>query len=328
MKALGLVPIAGATVASLVLSSCGTAAPSGGVVPWSALTASPTTTTTTTTTTLAPAAPCHSSHLETRLGRGGAGLGNELTVVVFTNTGPLCQLSGYPDLEGQTGTREWRLLRVRKDGTYFGGLNGTDLATGRSGLLLLGTSVGCNALNSPSQSQNLANQRLATYNTIRVLLPHGGGGAGVTGVHLDVACGLDESQLGVRPPTPGVVEPRPGSVASLTATASLPTTLSAGTTLSYVVTLHNPTATEVAFTPCPNFTEAIFVAPNVKGAKPKVRTFALNCARAAPVAAHGSERFAMKLVLPPSTQASLAKFAWSLDTGSGPYIGRAIEVEP
>ena len=328
MKTLGLVRIAVVAIASLTLSSCGTPTPSGGVVPWSALTASPTTTTTTTTTTLVRATPCRSGHLRTRLGRGGAGLGNELTVVVFTNTGPLCQLSGYPDLEGQTGTHQWRPLQVRKDGTYFGSLNGTDLATGRSGLLLLGTSEGCNALNSPSQSQNLDNERAATYNTIRVLLPLGGGGAGVSGVHLDVACGLDESQLGVRPPTPGVVEPPPGSVASLTATATLPAALRAATTLSYVVTLHNPTATEVTFTPCPNFTEAIFVAPNVKGAKPEVRTFELNCAQAAPVTPHGSERFAMELVIPPSTRASLAKFAWSLDTGSGPSIGRAVEVQP
>ncbi|MHB8334404.1 MAG: DUF4232 domain-containing protein [Acidimicrobiales bacterium] len=328
MKVLGLGRIAGATVAALALSSCGTAGLSGSVVPWSTLTASPTMTTTTTTTTLVRAAPCRSSQMETRLGRGSVGLGNELTVVVFTNTGPLCRLSGYPNLEGQTATHQWRPLRVRKNGTYFGGLNGTDLATGQSGLLFLGTSATCNALNSPSQARNHANERAFTYDTIRVLVPHDGGSAGVNGAHLDVACGLDESQLGVRPPTPGTVEPRPGSVASLTATASLPTTIRAGTTLSYVVTLHNPTTTEVTFTPCPNFTEAIFIAPNVTGAKPRVRNFALNCAQAVPVAPHGSERFAMELVIPPSTQASLAKFAWSLDTGSGPYIGRAEEVEP
>ena len=328
MKVFGLARVVGATVAALALSSCGTARLSGSVVPWSALTASPTTTSTTTTTTLVSAAPCRSSQLETRPGRGGVGLGNELTVVVFTNTGPLCRLSGYPNLEGETATHQWRPLGVRKSGTYFGGLNGTDLATGRSGLLLLGTSATCNALNSPSPARNLANERAFTYDTIRVLLPHGGGTASVNGVHLDVACGLAESQLGIRPPTPGTAEPRPGSVASLTATASLPATIRSGTTLSYVVTLHNPTTTAVTFAPCPNFTEAIFITPNVKGAKPRVRNFALNCAQAASVAPHGSERFAMELVIPPSTQASLAKFAWSLDTGNGPYIGRPVEVEP
>lgn len=315
-------------VASVVLSSCGTATTAGGVVPWSPLTAVATTTSTTTTTTLASAPPCRAGQLRARLGRGGVGLGNDETRIVFTNFGPLCRLSGYPNLEGQGATPQWRPLRVRKNGTYFGDLNAADIAPGRNGLLLLGTSMSCNALNTPSQSQIVATERAFTYRAIRILLPMHHGTVGVNHVNLDVACGLDESRLGVLPPTPQSVQPRPGSVASLLASASLPSVLHAGTTLDYVVTLRNPTKTSVAFAPCPNFTESIFLVPNVKGARPEVRTFALNCAEATSVTPHQTERFAMRLTIPRSSQSSYAKFGWSLDTGSGPYIGRGIRVVP
>ncbi|MGC8511139.1 MAG: DUF4232 domain-containing protein [Acidimicrobiales bacterium] len=274
------------------------------------------------------APPCRASQLRARLGRGGSGLGNEETVVVLTNTGPICRLSGYPNLEGETTTPQWRSLRVRLNGTYFGDLNAANIAPGRSGLLLLGTSVTCNALNTPSPAQMAANERADTYRTIRILLPGHHGTVVVHQISLDVACGLDESHLGTRPPEPRVVPPRPGSVASLSASVSLPSVLRSPTTLSYVVALHNPNSTAVAFAPCPNVTEEIFLAPNVQGARPEVRTFALNCADATPVAPHGTERFAMELKVPRSPHRSDAKFGWSLDTGSGPDIGRAIEVLP
>lgn len=251
-----------------------------------------------------------------------------MTVVVLTNVGPICRLSGYPNLEGETTTPAWRPVRVRKNGTYFGDLIAANVAPGRRGLLLLGTSVTCNVLNEPSQSQVAANERAFTYRAIRILLPQRGGTIGVNHVSLDVACGLDESHLGVRPPEPNTAPPRPGSVASLIASASLPAALRSQTTLSYVVALHNPNSTAVAFTPCPNFTEEIFVAPDAKGAQPDVKTFELNCADATPVAPHGTERFAMELAIPRAPHRSQAKFGWSLDTGSGPYIGRALEVLP
>ncbi len=315
-------------VTSVALSACGATRGSGGVVPWAALAPSPTTATTSSTTTAPKAPPCRARQLRARLGRGEAGLGNEETVVVLTNVGPLCRLSGYPDLEGQTTSPRWRPIRVRKIGTYFGDLNATNVAPGRSGLLLLGTSVTCNALNAPSQSRVAAHERAFTYRAIRIMLPGHQGTVSVTRISLDVACGLDESHLGARPPQSSTAPPRPGTVATLSASVSLPTALRSLTTLSYVVALHNPSATAVAFAPCPNVTEEIFLAPSAKGARPDVRTFALNCADAAPVAPHGTERFAMELKIPRSLHRTQAKFAWALDTGSGPFFGRAIRVLP
>ena len=327
MRADRLVPMVVIGVAAVTLSSCG-AASSGGVVPWAALPASPTTTTVPSTTTLPAAPACRASQFRARVGRGGVGLGNDLTTIVLTNTGPRCRLSGYPDLERPSATQGWRPLQVRKTGTYFGDLNAANVATGRSGLLLLGTSVGCNALNSPSEAQILANERAFTYHALRVVFANRRGVVGVNRLNLDVACGLEESHLGVRPPTSDVSVAPPGSVGSLLATVTLPRSLRAGTTIRYVVSLRNPTGKTVRFTPCPNFTESIFLAPGVKGTRPEAHTYALNCAQATPVPPHGTERFAMALTIPYLARSSLAKFGWSLDTDVGPFAGRAITVLP
>ncbi len=327
MRADRLVPMVVIGVAAVTLSSCG-AASSGGVVPWAALPASPTTTTVPSTTTLPAAPACRASQFRARIGRGGVGLGNDLTTIVLTNTGPRCRLSGYPDLERPSATQGWRPLQVRKTGTYFGDLNAANVATGRNGLLLLGTSVGCNALNSPSEAQILANERAFTYHALRVVFANRRGVVGVNRLNLDVACGLEESHLGVRPPTSDVSVAPPGSVGSLLATVTLPRSLRAGTTIRYVVSLRNPTGTTVRFTPCPNFTESIFLAPGVKGTRPEAHTYALNCAQATPVPPHGTERFAMALTIPYSARSSLVKFGWSLDTDVGPFAGRAITVLP
>ena len=327
MRADRLVPMVVIGVAAVTLSSCG-AASSGGVVPWAALPASPTTTTVPSTTTLPAAPACRASQFRARVGRGGVGLGNDLTTIVLTNTGPRCRLSGYPDLERPSATQGWRPLQVRKTGTYFGDLNAANVATGRNGLLLLGTSVGCNALNSPSEAQILANERAFTYHALRVVFANRRGVVGVNRLNLDVACGLEESHLGVRPPTSDVSVAPPGSVGSLLATVTLPRSLRAGTTIRYVVSLRNPTGKTVRFTPCPNFTESIFLAPGVKGTRPEAHTYALNCAQATPVPPHGTERFAMALTIPYSARSSLVKFGWSLDTDVGPFAGRAITVLP
>ena len=327
MRADRLVHVVVIGVAAVALSSCGTTSP-GGVVPWAALSASPTTTTVPSTTTLPDAPACRASQFRARVGRGGVGLGNDLTTIVLTNTGPLCRLSGYPNLEGLSATQGWRPLQVRKTGTYFGDLNAANVATGRSGLLLLGTSVSCNALNSPSEAQILANERAFTYHAIRVVFANRRGTVGVNHLDLDVACGLEESHLGVWPPTSGVTVAPPGSVGVLLATVTLPRSLRAGTTMHYVVTLRNPTKTAVHFTPCPNFTEFIFLAPDVNGTRPEAHTYALNCAQATPVSPHDTERFAMELTIPYSARSSLAKFGWSLDTDVGPFAGRAITVLP
>lgn len=312
--------------AALALSSCSSApARTATLVPWLAL-APVATTTTTTSTTLALAPPCTAEHLRATTGQGGAGLGNELSVIVLTNTGPTCRLGGYPDLYGSTPTRPAGMVPVRKTGTYFGNLMPADLGPRQHGELLLGTGEACPALNEPSQAQDQAHQRADTYHGLTIVLAHGRGSLRAPGVSVDVACGLTESRLGVQEPTPGELSSPPGSPQSLEANVTLPLSTNSATTLRYVVALHNPSHTTVTWTRCPNYTETILTTPEVGGSQRFSRTYHLNCQAAASVRPGHTETFAMRFPIGAARRSSQAKFSWQLDTGNGPYAGRVLLV--
>ncbi len=314
-------------VASLGLSSCATSTVQRtSSIPWLSLPALSTTTTTSTTTTLAPARPCIARNLKAAAGQGGAGLGNDLSVVLFTNVGPTCRLSGYPDLMGSTATHGPALLTVGKNGTYFGDLIPANLTHGQRGHLLLGTADGCNALNEPSQSLDMANVRADTYHAVTVLLPGDNGSIVVDHVTFDVACGLDESQLGVRPPTAGEINAPPGSLASLQSSTSKPAKAQFGTVMRYTVTLFNPTSKTVVWQRCPNYTELVLTTPDIGKSRRFSRTYELNCAQAKNIPPGHSDTFTMELPLGRAQRSSEAKFSWELDTGYGPYSGRGLYV--
>jgi hypothetical protein len=313
-------------VASLGLSSCAPSpAKRTSTVAWLSLSPLSTTTTTTTTTTLAPARPCVARDLRASVGQGGAGLGNESSVLIFTNTGPLCRLSGYPNLLGHTATHGPALISVHKTGTYFGNLIPSDLAPDHPGELLLGTAEGCNALNEPSQSMDAANARANTYHAVTVLLPRNSGSVVFNKVTFDVACGLDESQLGVQPPTASEISAPAGSPASLQASNSMPTTVRSGKDLTYSVILTNPTNKTVTWQRCPNYTEVILTT-KVGDSRRFSHTYELNCDQAKNIAPGHSDTFTMDFPLGKVQETSEAKFLWELDTGDGPYSGRGIDV--
>ncbi len=314
-------------IAALVLSSCfSSPSKTASLVPWLALAPSPTTTTTTTTTTLAPAPPCLARQLRASIGQGGAGLSNEVAVVVLTNIGATCRVSGYPDLVGRTVVRPLGPLAVHKSGTYFGNLIPANLLTGQRGKLLLGTDVACTALNEPSQALNLAHERSDTYHSVTIVLPNGAGSLTVPRITFDVACGLDESELGVEAPTPRQYSAPPGSPQSLEASVTMPKSIRSGTMLRYVVSLYNPDGKTVAWTSCPNYTEDLLVTPQEVGARPVTHTYGLNCAQAKSVRPKHTVTFVMELPIKKTDGSSEAKFLWQLDTGNGPYSGRAVLV--
>ncbi len=319
---LGVIAV---TLAALGLSSCSSGpSKTDTLVPWVALAATSTTTTTTTTTTLASAPACLATQLRASMGRGGAGLGNDLTVVVFTNTGGACRLSGYPDLVGQRVTGTPVLLRARKTGTYFGNLVPTDLATRGRGELLLGTADGCTALNEPSQAEDAGHARADTYASLKVILPNGVGSLSVDHISLDVACGLDESQLGTQPPTPGEVNAPPGSPQSLEAGVTVPRRVKSGTTMRYVVALYNPDRRVVTWEYCPNYTELVLTTPSAGRSRTFSRTYQLNCAQAKSVGPKRTVTFVMELPIGKIRGSSEAKFSWQLGTGYGPYAGHSV----
>ena len=153
----------------------------------------------TSTTTLATGPACEAATLRAAAKGGGAGLGNDLEIVVVTNVGrATCWVGGYPSLVGikPSGARE--PLAVAH-GTYFGNRVPTQLAPGSAAKLYLGTNRGCTALNSPGAN---AAARANTYTGITITLPDGRGTLGVGHVRLDTACGLSESEIGAAPPVP------------------------------------------------------------------------------------------------------------------------------
>lgn len=313
-------------VAGLVLSSCtSSSAKTATRVPWVDLAPVATTTTTSTTTTLAPAPPCVARQLRASAGVGGAGLGNVVSTVIFTNVGSTCRLSGYPDLYGATATRARGPIAVRKSGTYFGNLVDADLATGQHGLLLLATSDGCAALNQPSQVQIRARQRSDTYHRVTIVLPQGRGSLEAN-VTIDVACGLDESQLGARPPTFEQLDSPPGTPQSLQATLHVTASTNSPTTLHYIVALYNPTRTTMVWHTCPNYTESVATTPLTFPSQTFSRTYQLNCRAALDVRPGRTETFVMNLPIGRVRQSSHAKFSWQLDTGYGPYAGHGLLV--
>jgi hypothetical protein len=310
---------------AVVLDACGTAPLAlTATVPWRPIPPSPTTTTTTTTTTLAPAPRCNASQLRAGRAFGGAATGNLATVVVLKNTGTRCRLGGYPTLVGISATRG-RVRLITRHGTFFGNLIPADLANGQSGKLILGTEDACNALNQENQAVIKKNAAENTYSKVVIIFPNGEGSLIASPYPFDVACGLDETELGVVPPLPASQVPTPGSPGSLSATVNLPRTAKSGRVLSYTVSLYNSTHTDVDLHHCPNYTEALY--PPAPG-RPTIRTYTLNCTRSRPISPGETRVFAMELPINKLTTSTTAKFGWQLDTGLGPYGGGALLIVP
>ncbi len=253
-------------------------------------------------------------------------MSHEEFVLLITNVASTCRLSGYPDLIGRTVTRPLGSLVVGKTGTYFGNLIPANLATGQRGELLLGTGSACNALNEPSRTQDLAHARANTYHGVTIVLPNGAGTLTEPHITFDVACGLEESQLGVPAPSPDQYNAPPGSPQSLEASVTVPRSVQSGRTLRFDVTLYNPASKAVSWSHCPNYTELIGTTPQAARSQKFSRTYQLNCAQAQRVRPRHSVSFVMELPVGSVPSSSEAKFSWQLDTGYGPYAGRAVRV--
>lgn len=318
-------------IACLALAGCSKAsshhsllhpgAPSTSVVAW--LNRAVTTTTTTTTTIAAspPGTPCRAADLRATPGRGGAGLSNDLTVVVLTNISrAACGVGGYPRLIGVKAAGATVALNA-SHGTYFGDLTPAVLPPGGQAKLYLGTYTACSALNQPDQAAVQANSAANTYTGVVIELPADLGSVQANDIQFDTACGLSVSQLGVELPPPTPTSGATGGLASLTARASLPTQVRAGTTLNYVVVLSNTGSTAISFGRCPSYTEVFNDNADVV-----TSSYRLNCGPVGAIPAGSSVAFAMELAVPAGAVASGAKIGWELNEPSGPFAGGAIQV--
>lgn len=308
-------------VAAGILSSCAVAAPTrSSTVSWLPLAPVSTTTTTTTTTMLAVVQPCEAGQLRATAGQGQGAGGTDMSVVVLTNIGSTCRLSGFPELLGETAAHGVLPIPYRKGFGYFGVLIPANLTTGQKGELYIGYSEACQALNEPSQAADKANALANTYYGVQIVLPDGKGTVAAKGVTFDGACGLSEGRLGVATPVPGAITVVPGTPETLTATLSMPASAQSGSTLKYLVTLRNPTKKIVKWTHCPNYTETIQTTLYYMSRTQLItKTFELNCSSAVSVRPGHSVHFAMQLPVRKIARSSSAYFSWQLDSGVGPF---------
>jgi hypothetical protein len=247
-------------------------------------------------------------------GRVAAGLGNELEELVFHNRGRPCLLRGYPTVSGVTTGGARRTLRPSRSGggTYFGRLVPADMPRGGHTLLDFATGRVCEG----------GTRRGTTYRDLVFRLRNGGIVRAGKNVTITEVCGLSMSTFGLRPAPPRPPTPPPAAVGTLTATIAAPATIRAGDTLDYVITLANPTSVTVRLSPCPGYTQGIYVDGLVGRG-----SFALNCDTVQAIPPHQHVRYAMRLQVP-NRSARVAKLGWSLNDPNGPFAGTALQVTP
>lgn len=130
------------------------------------------------------------------VGRNGA-TGTSIMDLAFVNEGHnTCRLSGYPTVQGYRNGREYPLAVGHLKGQLFD-ISPTIVGPRMSAEMVLTTSDSCNALNTGNQTQ--INKVIAknTY-TVSVKFPHSNDPIDIYGLNIDVACGLNVTELGWR----------------------------------------------------------------------------------------------------------------------------------
>jgi hypothetical protein len=89
-------------------------------------------------------------------------------------------------------------LPIAEHGTYVGNLSPSVLAPRMSGPLLLSTSDDCNAMNVVGQPRIGKIIVKNTYTNVSNELPNSSDEIAINGFSVDIACGLEFSQLGWR----------------------------------------------------------------------------------------------------------------------------------
>jgi len=130
------------------------------------------------------------------VGTNGAG-GTSFFDVAFINEGQTtCRLTGYPTIQGYRNNREYPLTAAHMKDSVFD-IAPTVVAPRMSGEIILATSAFCDALNTGSHA---AIQKIIVKNTytVSIKFPHFNDPISVDGLRIDVACGLDITQVGWR----------------------------------------------------------------------------------------------------------------------------------
>jgi hypothetical protein len=141
-------------------------------------------------------APCKGNNLWGAYVGRGAATGHFIYTIALINVGhTTCKLSGYPNIQGIRDNRTYT-LDVNKHGTFAGNLPSTVLSPRISGELLLSTADDCNALNTGGITKIDKVAAANTYTNLTIELPNSNGDVYLSGIKVDIACGLEISQLG------------------------------------------------------------------------------------------------------------------------------------
>jgi hypothetical protein len=129
------------------------------------------------------------------IGSSGAS-GNTFYTVALINEGrAACRLAGYPVIHGSKDNRVITISTTHLNSSGFG-ISATILASRTSGELILTTDDVCDALISGGQARIKKAMSANTYTDISIMFPKSKAQVYVPGLVLDVACGLDTTELG------------------------------------------------------------------------------------------------------------------------------------
>jgi hypothetical protein len=130
------------------------------------------------------------------VGKNGA-TGTVIYDVAFINDGrSSCRLGGYPTIRGYRNGHEYALKAGHLKGQPFD-LSSTIVAPRMSGEMVLTTQDECNALNTGGQAKIQSVISDNSY-SVSVTFPHSTGTVFINGLVLDVACGLNITNVGWR----------------------------------------------------------------------------------------------------------------------------------
>jgi hypothetical protein len=141
---------------------------------------------------------CSSNNILAANGGVSGAMMKEYDWIIFVNLGPTsCRLAGYPSIEGK-GIQGFVRLNPIHDATVSGTFKPTVLAPRMAGEMVIATDSSCGLINSANYKRNLRIEREHTYTALYLYLPGGNDSVLVSGLNLDIACGMVIGPLGWR----------------------------------------------------------------------------------------------------------------------------------
>jgi hypothetical protein len=245
---------------------------------------------------------CRASDLRASSVGGNGGGGHSYATFDFVNmsTTP-CVLNGFPRV---VATEPGKPAIVAVDGGFFVGQEkSATMNPGATTSLDLETERDCNVRYAdPNRWPTLM------YRTATVTIP--GGGTVVLHDDFDLECGLFAGQFGVQQPQQAYTQ---SPIQGATVQIELPSAVDAGKTLNYVISLTNPTATDMVLAPCPSYQQELGQAGTIP--------LEFNCPAVHLLLAHETRRFAMELAVPADFPTGPAEIYWNVAAATDPYIG-------